>query len=133
MGDAKTAVLWTEPRLLSKSKEAWSVFEYAVVFFPTLCELGHQGVSIYRLVFDRAPTMVRLHEKHLSVLMQACVSRGSARNALVAALRNLHGQLHHHLPDWLLKQVKFVNPKWCVPPDEVTAVGQVGRRGTGWA
>ena len=28
------------------------------------------------------------------------------------------------LPDWLLKKVKFVNLKKCVPPDELTAVYQ---------
>ena len=42
----------------------------------------------------------------------------------VAVLRNSYGQLHHHLPDWLLKKVKFVNPEECVAPDELTALYQ---------
>ena len=34
------------------------------------------------------------------------------------------GQLHHHLPDWLLKKVEFVSPVQCVPPNEWTGVCQ---------
>ena len=53
-GIPHTAAVLRDPLPLTHGKSAWAAFAAARDFLPTLTELGHYGVQIQHLVFDRA-------------------------------------------------------------------------------
>lgn len=82
----RTAVVLRDPLPLTEGKSAWAVFAAGRDFFPTLVELGHTGISVVHVVFDRA--LFAPLRKHFSEHLELCSRRfaGSATSALQGEL-----------------------------------------------
>jgi hypothetical protein len=65
-GKMKSSLLLKPPRLLAAGKTTWFLFDCANRFFPCVAALGHKGISLTHVCFDRAvllPMARCLHER----------------------------------------------------------------------
>eukprot|EP00969_Alexandrium_andersonii_P341100 15077681-Alexandrium_andersonii.AAC.1 len=53
-GAAHTVPVLRDPLPLTHGKGGWAVFQAGIEFLPTLRQLGHTGISVEHVAFDRA-------------------------------------------------------------------------------
>ena len=54
IGEVLSCILVAAPRLLLHGKDAWTQFSAACEFTPTVRSMGHRGIVVHSLSFDRA-------------------------------------------------------------------------------
>ena len=90
LGRVHTLPILRDPLPLTEGKSSWAVFGCLQDFFPSLRDLGHQGVLIEHFSFDRALfTPLRR-----MVLQQQAISRSLRASSQDSTLKTLERLLH---------------------------------------